>query len=570
MTTADVASGTPARAGWRQWAGLAVMCLPTMLTTVDITVMFLALPHVSADLGAGGVEQLWISDIYGFMIAGFLVTMGTLGDRIGRRKVLLAGAAMFVAASLLAAYATSTPMLIGARALLGVAGATVAPSVLALIRDMFPDPRQMGTAMAVWGSSIMAGVILGPVVGGLLLGAFWWGSIFLMAVPVMGLLLLTAPFLVPESRNPDAGRLDVPSVLLSLGAVLPLIYGLKELARGGPAPQAAAAILLGAACALVFVRRQRTLTDPLLDLRLFGIRVLSGTMVLSLMFAFVMGGTGLVVTLFLQLVQGYSPSGVALWMVLPAVVMIVMGNVAGAVARVVRPAYLIAAGAVLAAAGMVVLTRVGASGDMPLLMTGLVMVYAGGSPITVLSPLLVMTSAPPERAGSAGSLQSTGSEFGTAMGVAVLGLVATAVYRTGVTVPAGVPDGAAQAARESISGAVLAAQRFPGQAGGELLASAREAFTSGLHVTAVVTAVVFLGLAAVALAGLRRVPPTGAAQAGGPQEAGTSPAGEAAQTAQTGAGTPGEAAQTGAGRPEGAGASGPARAPEGAGEMSVR
>ncbi|GAT67128.1 MFS transporter [Planomonospora sphaerica] len=563
MTTADVSSGAPARAGWRQWAGLAVMCLPTMLTTVDITVMFLALPHVSADLGASGVEQLWISDVYGFMIAGFLVTMGTLGDRIGRRRVLLAGAAVFVAASLLAAWSTSTAMLIGARALLGVAGATVAPSVLALIRDMFPDPRQMGTAMGVWGSSIMAGVILGPVVGGLLLGAFPWGSIFLMAVPVMGLLLLTAPFLVPESRDPGAGRLDWVSVLLSLGAVLPLVYGLKELARNGWALPPVAAILLGAVCAPVFVRRQRALADPLLDLRLFGVRALSGTMSLSLMFAFVMGGTGLVATLFLQLVQGLTPFDVALWMVVPALTMIVVGNVAGAAARAVRPAYLIAGGAVLAAAGMVVLTRVDAVGGLPVLIAGLVMVYAGGSPITVLSPLLVMTSAPPERAGSAGSLQSTGSEFGTALGVAVLGLAATAVYRAHVVVPAGLPAGTAATARESLSGAVLTAQQVPGRAGAELLASARDAFTGGLHVTALIAAVVFLGLAAVALAGLRHVPPTGAAQAAGPQEADAHPAGGPAGTGPEKTGR----VETG---PAGTGGPGPARASEGSGGVSVR
>src|SRR5690349_18168796 len=161
-----------------------------MLTTVDINVMFLALPQLSADLGAEGTEQLWIMDIYGFMITGFLVTMGTLGDRIGRRKVLLVGAAAFLVASLLAAYASSTGMLIGARALLGIAGATIAPTVLALIRTMFKDPKQMGAAMAVWGTSLTAGVVLGPIVGGLLLGAFWWGSIFLMAIPVMGLLLI--------------------------------------------------------------------------------------------------------------------------------------------------------------------------------------------------------------------------------------------------------------------------------------------------------------------------------------------------------------------------------------------
>lgn len=526
MTTAGFPSGAPA--GWRAWAGLAVMCLPTMLTTVDVTVMFLALPAVSADLGASGIEQLWISDIYGFMIAGFLVTMGTLGDRLGRRRVLLTGAAVFLVASLLAAYAPTTETLIAARALLGVAGATIAPSVLALIRELFPDPRRMGVAMGVWGSAIMAGVILGPVVGGLLLHAFWWGSIFLMAVPVMGLLLLAGPFLVPEARDPAPGRLDAASVALSLGATLPIIYGLKELARTGWSAWAAGALLLGAGCALVFVRRQRRLPVPLLDLGLFRIRALSGTMALSLLFAFIMGGTGLVVTLFLQLVKGYSPFQVALWMVLPALAMVAAGNLSGVAARRIRPAYLIAGGAVLAAVGTAVLTQVSATGSLAVLLTGLVLAYAGGGPITVLSPLLIMSSAPPEKAGSAGSLQATGSEFGTALGVAVLGLTATAVYQAAVTVPGGVPGELAEIARESVAGGVLAAGRVAGPAGAELLASAREAFTTGLHVTAGITLAMFLALASVALGGLRRVPPTGAAPAGPPT--GGEPEAAAAQT----------------------------------------
>jgi len=345
LTTVDV----PPKARGREWAGLAVLCLPTMLAAVDINVMFLALPQVSADLGADSTQQLWITDIYGFMISGFLITMGTLGDRIGRRRVLLFGAAAFIAASLLAAYSASTAMLIGSRALLGIAGAAVTPSVLALIRTMFKDPKQMATAMGVWGTSLMAGIVLGPVVGGLLLGTFWWGSIFLMSIPIMALLLLAGPVLVPESRNPQAGRLDVASVVLSLAAILPTIYGLKEAARTGWDMPPVAAIAAGVVFIVVFVRRQRKLTNPLLDLSLFSDRALATAALLALLAPLFSGGVTLMATLFLQMVEGLTPLRVALWMLVPSVAMIVVGNMAAASARKVRPAYVLAAAAAVAA-----------------------------------------------------------------------------------------------------------------------------------------------------------------------------------------------------------------------------
>lgn len=515
MTTAHAkveAGDVPAaRAGWREWVGLAVLCLPTMLAAVDLNVMFLALPHVAADLGATGVQQLWVVDVYGFMITASLVTMGALGDRVGRRKVLLAGAAAFLAASVMAAFATSTAMLIGARALLGVAGAAITPSVLALIRTMFADPRQLGAAMGAWGTSLMAGIVLGPVVGGLLLGAFWWGSIFLMAVPVMALLLLAGPLLVPESGNPDGGRLDLLSVLLSLGAILPLVYGLKEGVRAGWEAPPLVAVVAGAAFAVVFVRRQARLASPLLDLGMFRNRALSVAALLGLCSPLVSGGTTLMASLFMQVVEGLTPFRVALWMLAPSLGMVVVGNLAVAAARRVRPASVLAAGALVAAAGMLVLTRLTTGSGLTTLLAGLTIAFVGGGAVGILSATLIMTSAPPEKAGSAGSLSAMLGEFGTALGVAVLGVIGTAAYRGEVTVPAGVPAGAASAARESIAGAMSAVQQLPpGQAAAALLDSARDAFTSGLNLVAVVAAAAFAGLAVLAFVGLRHVPATGA------------------------------------------------------------
>src|SRR6266498_555359 len=292
------------RAGRREWVGLAVLALPTLLLSLDVSVLYLALPHLAADLRPSGTQQLWIMDIYGFMLAGFLGTMGTLGDRIGRKRLLLVGAAAFGVASGVAAYATSPGMLIATRALLGVAGATLAPSTLALISNMFRDARQRGTAIAVWVSCFMGGTAIGPLVGGLLLERFWWGSAFLLGVPVMVLLLVTGPVLLPEYRNPQAGRLDLASVALSLAAILLVIYGLKELATNGVEPVPIAAVVAGVAVGGGFVRRQHTLPSPLLDLHLFANRSFSAALGVSLLVGATMGGAFLFVNQYLQLVVG--------------------------------------------------------------------------------------------------------------------------------------------------------------------------------------------------------------------------------------------------------------------------
>ncbi len=516
MTTVDMGP----RAGRREWIALAVLCLPTLLTTVDISVLILALPRLATDLGASSAQQLWVTDIYGFLIAGFLVLMGTLGDRIGHRTVLLGGAAGFLVASLLAAYSTSIEMLLVSRALLGIAAATVMPSVLALISRLFPNPVQMGAAMGIWGTSIMLGVILGPVVGGLLLDSFWWGSIFLMGVPVMALLLVVGPRLLPMTRNPHAGRLDPLSAVLSLAALLPVVYGLKEVARAGWQPEALGAVLIGLAFTSAFVTRQRHLAQPMLDLELFRNPVVGTVVLLGLAFGFITAGAGLVSTLYMQLVEGMSPLSVALWMLIPAGAMIIGGNVGPAIARSVRPAHVLAAGMVLAAVGALIITQVSVTGGLATLIVGLVVMYVGGSPSATLANAVLMGSAPPEKAGAAGSLSSTGGELGVALGVAVLGSVAGAVYGKAVEVPPAVPPAEAMVAGESIVGAAVVAETLPEPVAAQLLESAREAFTEALHGASLINMVLFLAVAALLAVRLRAVPPTGAAHPGMPAEAG--------------------------------------------------
>ncbi|MDA0642582.1 MULTISPECIES: MFS transporter [Nonomuraea] len=497
-------------AGRREWLALAVLCLPTMLTMLDISVLFLAVPQITVDLGAGATEQLWITDIYGFLIAGFLITMGSVGDRIGRRRLLLLGATAFGALSALAAYAPSTEVLIAARALLGVAGATIMPSTLALIIGMFRDPRQLGVAISVWASALTAGVALGPLVGGALLQAFWWGAAFLVAVPVMLLLVVTGPRLLPESRDPGAPGVDPVSVVLSLVAVLPLVYGLKELAQSGWSPGPVALTLAGALAGVVFVVRQGRLAHPMLDLGLFRIVEVRGALLISLLVGALQSGSGFFVAQYLLSVEGLSPLAAGLWMLVPTFGLVIGIFVSQGIAQRVRPAHVVAAGAAIASAGMVVLTQVTPGGGPAILLLGFTVVYVGVSPVGPLAGRLVVPAAPPERAGSASAMQSMSGELGVALGIAVLGSLGAAIYTSAVEVPPALANTApGRAAAETMAEAVAVAQRQPTGIGDALISSARDAFASGLNVTAAVCALAFAGIAVLALTTLRRIPPFG-------------------------------------------------------------
>lgn len=492
-------------AGRREWTGLAVLALACVLYAMDLTVLNLAVPEISADLQPSSAQLLWIVDIYGFLVAGSLITMGTLGDRIGRRKLLLIGAAAFGVTSVLAAFSTSAEMLIVSRALLGISGATLAPSTLSLIRNMFLDPRQRTIAIGIWITSFSAGGAIGPLLGGVLLEFFWWGSVFLLAAPVMALLLVLGPKLLPEFRDPEAGRLDLISAALSLVAVLAVIFGLKELAQDGLGRQAIAAIVVGLAVGVIFVRRQRTLADPLIDLHLFRVPAFSAALATNLLVGFVAFGTFLFIAQYLQLVEGLSPLKAGLWS-LPSSVGFIAGSMAAPViVRRMRPAYVVAASLVLAAVGFGVLSQVGASSDLALLVTGSVIFALGLAPVFTLTTDLIMGSAPPERAGAASGISETNAELGGALGIAVLGSIGTAIYRGNVadTVPAGVSPEAAESARDTLGGAVAVSDTLPAPIGAALLDAAREAFVQGLQLTAGIGAVVLAGTALLAVVLLR-------------------------------------------------------------------
>ncbi|MEZ0291952.1 MAG: MFS transporter [Solirubrobacteraceae bacterium] len=504
MTPAE----TPQKAGRREWIGLAVIALPCLLYSMDLTVLNLALPAISEDLRPSSSELLWIVDIYGFLVAGLLITMGTLGDRIGRRRLLLIGAASFGAASVLAAFASSAGMLIAARALLGVAGATLAPSTMALIFNLFADPHERKVAIGVWIASFSAGAAVGPLVGGALLELFWWGSVFLIGVPVMALLLVLGPRLLPESRDPDAGRLDLASAALSLGAVLAVIFALKRLAEGGFHWPPLLAVAAGVVMAGLFAHRQRRLDDPLLDLDLFRIRAFSAGLATNVLGFFAAFGLFVFIAQYLQLVLGYSPLEAGLWSLPSAFGFIAGAMLAAPVLGGIRPAHVVGGGLALAAVGFALIAQAGGIGWV---VAGSVLFSLGLSPVAGLATELVVGAAPPERAGAASGMSETGAELGGALGIAVLGSIGAAVYRSQIAIPAGVPDAAGEAARDTPGGAVAAGESLPGGLAADLLHAVDVAFTDAFQAAAITSALVAAAAAVLATLLLRRVRATAAA-----------------------------------------------------------
>jgi DHA2 family multidrug resistance protein-like MFS transporter len=503
----------PRRAGRREWIGLAVIALPCLLYAMDLTVLNLAIPSLSADLQPSATELLWIVDIYGFSVAGFLITMGTLGDRIGRRKLLLYGAAAFGIASTLAAFSTSSLMLIVMRAVLGVAGATLAPSTLSLIRNMFHDPRERGIAIGVWITSYSAGGAIGPVIGGVLLQYYWWGSVFLIGVPVMVLLLAVGPILLPEYRDPKAGRIDLPSAALSLVAVLAFIYGVKQLTVNGLAWMPVVSIAVGVILAAVFFRRQSRLADPLVDLALFRAPAFRAALSVYTVGTLIAFGTFIFIGQHMQLVLGLAPLQAGLWTLPFAAGFITGSMLTPHLARRVRPGVLMACGLVIAGLGFLLLARVDATSGVGTIVAAFVVYSLGLAPVFTLANEIVVSSAPPERAGAAAALSETGSELGGALGIAILGSLGTAIYRSKLVAmaPQGVPSDVMDTARDTLGAAIASAHQLSAELAQALIDAARTAFVAGMQVSAVLAAVIAFAAAGVAVFALGRAAPASAA-----------------------------------------------------------
>ncbi|MEU7864351.1 MFS transporter [Nonomuraea sp. NPDC049141] len=509
MPSADI--GSTQRAGLRQWLGLVVLVLPAMLLFMMLTILFLAIPQLAAELKPSSTQTLWIIDIYGFLMAGLLVTMGTLGDRIGHRRLLIGGAVVFAVVSLLAANTSDPALMILWRAVLGVAAATQMPATLGLIFATFADARQRGIAVGVWSAGISVGTGLGPVLGGALLEAFSWRAAFLVAVPVMVVVAIGAALLLPDNRNPAASRLDLVSVALTLATLLPIVYGVKELAKDDGLVPALVSIAAGLAFGTWFVLRQLRLAEPLLDVRLFANRTVSGALGVFLLAATALGGIYLLFTQYLQLVEGLSPLQAGLWVLPGAALLVVVSTLSPVLVRRIRPGHLIAAGLAVQVIGYLMLTQVGATGGLPLLVAGFIVLYPAVAPSMALTTNLVVGSVPPQKAGAASGLATTCSDLGISLGIAILGSIAAAIYRGQVSaeLPGGLPQEAAAASRDSLDGAVTAAQTLPGELAAAVLAPARAAFAGGLNTAAVIAAIIAAGAAVLAMRRLSHIPLTG-------------------------------------------------------------
>jgi DHA2 family multidrug resistance protein-like MFS transporter len=486
----------------RAWLGVAVLALPCMITVMDLTVLNLATPRITSALEPSGAQLLWIIDIYGFMLAGALIPIGGLGDLVGRRKLLLVGAAGFAGASTLAAFSTSALMLIVARALLGLAGAALVPSTLSLISTLFEDAAARTRAIGVWGASFAVGAAIGPLVGGLLLEHFWWGSVFLVGVPIMLLLLVIGPILLPEFRDPRAGRPDLLSGMLSIAAILATIYGLKQAVQEGVSWTSLAAMLAGVGLAVVFLRRQRRLADPMLDLSLFHNRAFNLSLGSNMLNVFVSFGAFILISQYLQLVLGLSPLTAGL-LSLPASALAIVGPM-------LSPVLSERFGMRQALAGLLAITAVGFAVQTFLngpfavvtVAVGWALWALGGSAAATLTTGTVIASARPERAGAVSALAQTGAELGGALGIAILGSLGTAIYRSNVAsaMPPELRPDLAATARDTLGGALnVASQVADPVAAATLVATAQQSLTTAVQATCVLSAVLSL-LAALSVA----------------------------------------------------------------------
>lgn len=473
---------------------------------MDLTVLNLAVPHLSEDLKPTSSQLLWIMDIYGFFIAGSLITMGTLGDRIGRRKVLLYGAVAFGLASALAAFSRSAELLIVSRALLGVAGATLAPSTLSLIRNMFLDDHERTVAIGIWVTCFSVGAAIGPVLGGLLLERFWWGSVFLLNVPIMILLVILAPILLPEFRDEKAGGLDLFSAALSLVAVLLMIYGLKAVAIHGIAVVSVSTIFFGVVLGFWFVVRQKALPYPLIDVNLFRSPSFTASLSLNMFCCFIAFGAFFFTGQYMQLVMNFSPLKAGLWSTPTSLAFILGSLLAPQLVRKYQPGHVLAVGLFIAALGFFILARLEPTSGLLPVVGGMTIYSLGISPIFTLSTDLVVGSVPPERAGSAASISETSTEFGGALGMAVLGSVGTALYRSRITagMPFDISPEVVEVAHNTLGGAVSVANELPEGIANNLLLLAKSAFTDALQFISAINILILIILMGVALRYIRR------------------------------------------------------------------
>ncbi|MER6075623.1 MFS transporter [Streptomyces sp. NPDC001817] len=497
------------KAGRKEWTALGVLMLALLLVSMDMSVVYFAVPNITEQLEPSATQQLWMFDAYSFVLASLYITMGSIGDRIGRRKLLMLGGLVFGVGSILAAYSQSSEMLIFARIFQAVGGATLEPTAMALLRAMFHDPKERTKAVAIFVGTLGTGVTAGPVLSGLLLAHFWWGSIFLINVPFMIMLLLTAPLLLPESRNPRAGKFDFLGSLFTIIGLFPLIYGIKEIAANGTNSVRLACIAVGVVSLIAFAIRQKASDHPMLDMSLLRRRAVSGAVITKLIGSFALIGFTVFTAQYLQSVQDRTPLNAALWSLVPSVgVAVIQPTTVAFLEKGVRRSSITAGCFAMALGGFAIMTQLSAGSPLWLMLVAMSL-QAGGL-VSVLGQCtdMLVANVSEEEAGSGTSVLETGSLLGGSLGMALLGSVGAYVYGKDVKekLPSGLPKEAYHAAPDTLGGAIVAAEKLPGQTGQTVLKVARDAFTHGLNLAAVAAgAVVVLGMIFVTAA-LRKVP----------------------------------------------------------------
>ncbi|GAA0959863.1 MFS transporter [Actinocorallia libanotica] len=468
----------------RRWAALAVLSASLLLVAMDMTILNVALPEISADLRPDAVQLLWIVDVYSLVVAGLLVTAGALGDRWGRKRMLLAGFAVFGLASVAVLWADGPAEVIAVRALLGIGGAMIMPSTLSMIRSMFTDPGERATALGIWATMASAGAALGPIAGGLLLENFSWHAAFLVNVPVMVVAIAAGLILLPESRNPEPGRWDAWGTALSIAGMVALVYAIKHLASDGWTAAGVAAALLAAAALTWFVRRCLTRPDPLLEIRLFGNGAFTSGTLTALTSSIGLAGVLLILVQWMQLVHDYSPLQTGLALLPMALAAGVVSPLAPAIAARIGARTVLAGGLAVSGLGFLALWTVPLT--YPWVAFALLLIGAGLGSLAVASAV-IMSGTPVEKAGSAAAIEETSYELGATLGVAVLGSLASAFYRSHL------PEDAAAPVRESLGGALAVAHETGSPA---LAAQAEAAFTGSLQLTSLYGGIIILAAAA--------------------------------------------------------------------------
>jgi DHA2 family multidrug resistance protein-like MFS transporter len=494
-TPAD--TGAPVIGPRARWVALALLMLPVLLVSVDNTVLSFALPAISRDLGPSSTTLLWIVDVYPLVLAGLLVAMGTLGDRVGRRRLLLIGGTGFAIVSAAAAFAPTAELLIVARAVMGFFGAMLMPSTLSLLRSIFADPRQRTLAIAIWAGGFSAGSSLGPIVGGALLQHFPWGSVFLLAVPILLPLLILGPSLIPESRDPNPHKIDYLSIALSLSALTPFVYAIKTLAHDGITVVGVTALVVGVVVGVLFVLRQRRIPNPLLDLSLFGNRFFTGAVLANFLSVFALVGFLFFVSQHLQLVLELDPLDAGLLLIPGAVCGIVAGLAAAALVRRIAPRRVIIAGILLSAIGFLLIIAMRDDLNALVVAGAFVILSFGVGSAETISNDVILGSVPADKAGAASGISETAYELGAVLGTAVLGAILSGFYRANVAVPSGLSATDSTAAGETLGGALGVAESLPSADSSSLISSAQAAFDSGVGATATIALVLMLAAALV-------------------------------------------------------------------------